>query len=745
MSDERKRQADEFLAGKLITFEAGNLLWRGLKGSDEIALARQVIERLQKAGKLVDGLPPGVKGKLAAQEAELTSKDPELSAASRHDRAMEILRDHFDQLDSPTFDDGEVLGIAGGIHKRRWRDLGQLDDLVISADFYQRGARGPLGQDAYPHINAAFLDDLLAAHDVEPEARRARATELRERICTQLPSDKTNWWNVATRAEAFLGLGRYSDATAVLKESAEAGTLPAPAELQVTARQLGHLALLHDPAPLANAALRSFFETLLPAAPAAPLSTVIGKVGLALSGGGFRASFYHLGVLAKLAERDVLRHVEVLSCVSGGSIVGACYWLALRRRMLKGNLSKREDYVALVRELIHSFRAGVAAGVREQIQPSKLRIVWSTLTRGAKGAMDPEQVAAAFEQLFYQPAWGSAERSPSNADLPLQMDELPFTPADHRDKPYGAEPFNTTRHNWLRENKVPVLVLNATTVNTGHAWQFTPHWMGESPWATSEAADSVPRLEWSWYEPLSKWRMALSRAVAASACVPFVFEPFELGSEQYENVRVQLLDGGVYDNQGTVSLLAHNCNVVLVSDACGQLKLQEQPRDGVRGLPGYAIRSMDTLMERIRLANFADLQARQRSGLLRGLMFLHMKEGLTAETVRRRDSQTSDEITRTTLAPSGVRRDFQRALAELRTDLDTFSDDEADGLMACGYQMADLSSKRSLRGLPGLMAEEKAEAWPFARMLAVITSHGGDDGSRGQLLDALAAGSKVTT
>jgi len=47
------------------------------------------------------------------------------------------------------------------------------------------------------------------------------------------------------------------------------------------------------------------------------------KVGLGLSGGGFRASFFHLGVLARLAEVDALRDVQVLSSVSGGSIVGA--------------------------------------------------------------------------------------------------------------------------------------------------------------------------------------------------------------------------------------------------------------------------------------------------------------------------------------------------------------------------------------------------------------------------------------
>ncbi|TMP28955.1 patatin, partial [Pseudoalteromonas rubra] len=47
-----------------------------------------------------------------------------------------------------------------------------------------------------------------------------------------------------------------------------------------------------------------------------------GKTGLALSGGGFRASLYHIGVLAALAEQDQLRHIEVISCVSGGSIIG---------------------------------------------------------------------------------------------------------------------------------------------------------------------------------------------------------------------------------------------------------------------------------------------------------------------------------------------------------------------------------------------------------------------------------------
>src|SRR6187431_1635599 len=55
------------------------------------------------------------------------------------------------------------------------------------------------------------------------------------------------------------------------------------------------------------------------------------KIGLALSGGGHRAALFHLGVLARLAEVGLLRRVEVISTVSGGSILGALYYLHLKR------------------------------------------------------------------------------------------------------------------------------------------------------------------------------------------------------------------------------------------------------------------------------------------------------------------------------------------------------------------------------------------------------------------------------
>jgi NTE family protein len=47
------------------------------------------------------------------------------------------------------------------------------------------------------------------------------------------------------------------------------------------------------------------------------------RIGLALSGGGFRAAAFHLGVFRKLRELGLLWKIDLLTCVSGGSIAGA--------------------------------------------------------------------------------------------------------------------------------------------------------------------------------------------------------------------------------------------------------------------------------------------------------------------------------------------------------------------------------------------------------------------------------------
>jgi len=51
------------------------------------------------------------------------------------------------------------------------------------------------------------------------------------------------------------------------------------------------------------------------------------RIGLALSGGGYRAAAYHLGTLRALHKMGLLEKVDVISSVSGGSIIAAFYLL----------------------------------------------------------------------------------------------------------------------------------------------------------------------------------------------------------------------------------------------------------------------------------------------------------------------------------------------------------------------------------------------------------------------------------
>lgn len=142
-------------------------------------------------------------------------------------------------------------------------------------------------------------------------------------------------------------------------------------EFESTVRQLARLAIVQNDGEIpregtpAHGTLRAFLGNDL----VALRSVGLGRVGLALSGGGFRAAMFHLGVLAKMAEVDSLRHVEVISCVSGGSIVGAAYCLELKR-LLESKADAeitREDYVEVVRGLQHAFVSGVQKNLRTRL------------------------------------------------------------------------------------------------------------------------------------------------------------------------------------------------------------------------------------------------------------------------------------------------------------------------------------------------------------------------------------------
>ncbi len=83
------------------------------------------------------------------------------------------------------------------------------------------------------------------------------------------------------------------------------------------------------------------------------------RIGLALSGGGFRAAAYHLGTFRKLHELDLLKKIDLFSCVSGGSIAGA--FLCSRwgnTAALEKALDELEQYLRTRSIAVSSFIAG---------------------------------------------------------------------------------------------------------------------------------------------------------------------------------------------------------------------------------------------------------------------------------------------------------------------------------------------------------------------------------------------------
>ena len=128
------------------------------------------------------------------------------------------------------------------------------------------------------------------------------------------------------------------------------------------------------------------------------------------------------------------------------------------------------------------------------------------------------------------------------------------------------------------------------------------------------------------FAPPDYRHIRLGEAVAASSCVPVLFEPLVLARLYPEKV-VRLVDGGVHDNQGTASLIEQDCNVLIVSDASGQMEALDDPSASRLGV---SMRSFNVSMARVRDAQTRELAARRRTGLVRGFMFMHLKRTSTA-------------------------------------------------------------------------------------------------------------------
>jgi predicted acylesterase/phospholipase RssA len=229
-------------------------------------------------------------------------------------------------------------------------------------------------------------------------------------------------------------------------------------------------------------------------------------IGLALSGGGFRAAAFHLGCLRALHDRDLLGRVQVVSGVSGGALLAAMWAygpadfgrfdeqvVGLLRRGLQNELVRRAFRpVPLARDLA-STAWPLTAGTGRRLLPS------------------PATTTGRLPRLR----------------RPTRTDALAATLAA---RVFADRHLDAVTHPGLQ------VVLTACDLRTSNAVRFGSARSSCSPYGV--IADPVE----------------VATAVAASAAFPLLLPAMErvftfrnrAGDEQQQIV--VLADGGVYDN-----------------------------------------------------------------------------------------------------------------------------------------------------------------------------------------------------
>ena len=750
--EELKQQATAAVeqAKKVIASPAGppaNILdlAKKLAGFNEIGYARKVLLKAD-----LSLLAPNAFQRLLVQKhlALYTYKDQELPVDSRLTDADKLLDDLLARIPEPPPTPElrelkqDAWGIRGAVHKVRWAAYGSRESLLRSLDYYLAGYNLGLNPDggAYTGLNAAFVLDALVGHlpfnDQAAIARRNEAEQIRSAVIevlkplTSKEGFMPDQWYYAKLAEGYLGTGQYELARQCAEKVAEAELKNW--ELETMARQFSHLARLqavkegNEGDQFEASESWSVVKTLLDNDATAALSFFRGKVGLALSGGGFRASLYHIGVLASLAECDMLRHIEVVSCVSGGSILGMYYYLKLRQLLQSKPDVKitRDDYIQMVREIETEFLDGVQKNLRMR---ALFHPISNLSVLGSRASSTTNRLGRLYESELYAKVLGPG---------PHFMDQLKIQPKEQED-------FYPRYDNWRRKAKVPIIVLNSTSLNTCHNWQFTATFMGEPPQTLADAQiDANDRLRRMYYAeaPDAYKHVRLGDAVAASACVPGLFDPLVLDRLYEQDYVVRLVDGGVFDNQGVATLHEQECQVMLVSDASGQTGIEKDP-SGER--LGVSTRANNVLMARIRQCQHQLLCSLQEAKLLRGLMFVHLKKGLVTDAVDWLGcSDKTSAAASNKLTTYEIRQDIQRALASVRTDLDSFSDCEADALMLSGYRATTEEVQKSVTGF-SLHSQPPNSGWRFMDISGIASELNDDEPRLKKLKRALGVAHSV--
>lgn len=251
-----------------------------------------------------------------------------------------------------------------------------------------------------------------------------------------------------------------------------------------------------------------------------------GHLCLCLSGGGYRAAIFHLGALRWLNECGALSRLKSVSCVSGGSIIGAHLALSFREGWPLQPLSRYE----WESQIVEPFSRVVQRDVR----------TWPVLVRvlNPLNWPRPDATVEALRRLYIRTLCGGED---------VALKDLP---------PH------------------PEFVFCATDMVFGVNWAASQARVGDYEAGYSQPPDGV-------------WTVA--RAVACSSCFPPVFPPArthlrpdQLSRGSYREAdrdsvvrQIRLTDGGVYDNLG-IEPVSH-VKRLLVSDGGGAMRFALVP------------------------------------------------------------------------------------------------------------------------------------------------------------------------
>lgn len=302
------------------------------------------------------------------------------------------------------------------------------------------------------------------------------------------------------------------------------------------------------------------------------------KVGLALSGGGYRATAFHLGTFRKLKEFGLLDKVDVISTISGGSITGAYYAL---------NDKNFEDF---------------EQGLRQALGKSSLLTVKLYLF-----LVILPLIILPF--LFFGANWQSVVWLAIVIFIVAKYQFTILPTSSFVEKRYRKLFFGkSTLKNLTSKTTV---VINSTNIESSRQFSFSRRKMSDSWYSHPENGLS----------PVSFIHedFPVSKAVMASTCVPFAFTPIKIPKKyikeqknSHGRIKPLLIDGGVYDNQGIHKLTQENSSyycedIIIVSDAGTGYKPWLK-----NNLISLLIKTSDLFMNRIKNIQYIQHQVKNR-------------------------------------------------------------------------------------------------------------------------------------